>query len=159
MSAIASATCASRGSRIFSSAREQRAFGLAKRDTLPRQCRECDVLDQCHGGCPKDRFVRTADGEDGLNYLCPAFKRFYRHAAPFAAQVAAERRDAHARGTRAGRPAWRRQAAQPAPAATTRARAAAGRSTSSAACAQRRNHSGEIITPGVISTGVLHDQR
>jgi uncharacterized protein len=70
----------------------QRAFGLAKRDTLPGQCRECDVLNQCHGGCPKDRFVRTEDGEDGLNYLCPAFKRFYRHSAPFAAQVAAERR-------------------------------------------------------------------
>jgi len=70
----------------------QRAFGLAKCDTLPRQCRECDVLDQCHGGCPKDRFVRTGDGENGLNYLCPAFKRFYRHAAPFAARVAAERR-------------------------------------------------------------------
>jgi uncharacterized protein len=70
----------------------QRAFGLAKRETLPLQCRECDVLNQCHGGCPKDRFVRTEDGEDGLNYLCPAFKRFYRHSAPFAAQVAAERR-------------------------------------------------------------------
>jgi len=70
----------------------QRGFGLAKRDTLPRQCRECDVLGQCHGGCPKDRFVRTEEGEDGLNYLCPAFKRFFRHAAPFAARVAAERR-------------------------------------------------------------------
>ena len=70
----------------------QVAFGLAKRDTLPRQCRECEVLDQCHGGCPKDRFVRTEDGEEGLNYLCLAFKRFYRHAAPFAARVAAERR-------------------------------------------------------------------
>ena len=42
----------------------QRAFGLAKRDALPRQCRECDVLPQCGGGCPKDRFVRTGDGED-----------------------------------------------------------------------------------------------
>jgi uncharacterized protein len=71
---------------------EQSAFGQSKRDTLPRQCRECDVLEQCHGGCPKDRFVRTEDGEKGLNYLCPAFKRFYRHCAPFAAKVAAERR-------------------------------------------------------------------
>jgi uncharacterized protein len=71
---------------------EQRAFGLAKRDTLPRQCLECDVLTQCHGGCPKDRFVLTEDGEEGLNYLCPAFKMFYRHSAPFAARVAAERR-------------------------------------------------------------------
>jgi uncharacterized protein len=71
---------------------EQRAFSLAKRDSLPRQCRECDVLAQCHGGCPKDRFVRAADGDEGLNYLCPAFKRFYRHCAPFAAQVSTERR-------------------------------------------------------------------
>jgi uncharacterized protein len=69
-----------------------RAFGRAKRDTLPRQCRECDVLDQCRGGCPKDRFARTEDGEEGLSYLCPAFKRFYRHSAPFAARAAAERR-------------------------------------------------------------------
>ena len=83
-----------RGSRLgdLLASPRQRAFGLAKRDTLPRRCRECDVLDQCHGGCPKDRFVRTEDGEDGLNYLCPAFKRFYRHAAPFVARVAAERR-------------------------------------------------------------------
>ena len=34
----------------------------------------------------------TEDGEKGLNYLCPAFKRFYRHCAPFATKVAAERR-------------------------------------------------------------------
>ena len=70
----------------------QRAFGLAKRDTLPRQCRECDVLAQCGGGCPKDRFLRTENGEAGLNYLCPAFRRFYRHVAPFAARVGAGHR-------------------------------------------------------------------
>jgi len=70
----------------------QHAFGLAKRDTLHRQCRACDVLAQCGGGCPKDRFVRTEDGEEGLNYLCPAFKRFYRHCEPFVTRVAAERR-------------------------------------------------------------------
>jgi uncharacterized protein len=70
----------------------QRAFGLAKRDTLPRQCRECDVLAQCGGGCPKDRFLTSEDGEAGLNYLCPAFRRFYRHCAPFAARVGAGHR-------------------------------------------------------------------
>ena len=40
---------------------QQRAFGLAKRDTLPRYCRECDVRFACHGGCPKDRFIETPD--------------------------------------------------------------------------------------------------
>jgi uncharacterized protein len=57
----------------------QREFGLAKRDTLPRYCRECDVRFACHGGCPKDRFVATPDGEPGLNYLCPGYKDFFHH--------------------------------------------------------------------------------
>ena len=42
----------------------QRAFGQAKWDKLPRYCLECDVLDLCNGGCPKDRILRTPDGED-----------------------------------------------------------------------------------------------
>lgn len=57
----------------------QRQFGLDKRDRLPRQCRECDVRFACHGGCPKDRFTITPDGEPGLNYLCPSFKLFFGH--------------------------------------------------------------------------------
>jgi uncharacterized protein len=57
----------------------QRAFGLAKRDTLPRYCRECDVRFACHGGCPKDRFIETPDGEAGLNYLCDGYKAFFHH--------------------------------------------------------------------------------
>ena len=68
----------------------QRAFGLAKRETLPRACRECDVLPQCHGGCPKDRFLLTPDGEAGLNYLCAGYKRFFRHVQPYAARLARE---------------------------------------------------------------------
>ena len=58
---------------------QQRQFGRDKRDTLPRYCRECDVRFACHGGCPKDRFTTTPDGEPGLNYLCPAFKLFFHH--------------------------------------------------------------------------------
>ena len=57
----------------------QRRFGLDKRDTLPLFCRECDVRFACHGGCPKDRFTTTPDGEPGLNYLCPSFKLFFHH--------------------------------------------------------------------------------
>ena len=58
---------------------QQQAFGRAKRDTLPRYCRECDVRFACHGGCPKDRFTSTPDGEEGLNYLCPGYKTFFHH--------------------------------------------------------------------------------
>jgi uncharacterized protein len=58
---------------------QQRQFGLDKREMLPRYCRECDVRFACHGGCPKDRFISTPDGEPGLNYLCTGFKDFFHH--------------------------------------------------------------------------------
>jgi uncharacterized protein len=45
-------------------------FGPHKETTLPRQCRECEVKQACWGGCPKQRFAVTADGEPGLHYLC-----------------------------------------------------------------------------------------
>ena len=61
----------------------QRAFGRAKRDSLPTQCRECQWLFACNGGCPKDRFCRTAEGEAGLNYFCEAYLRFFKHVAPY----------------------------------------------------------------------------
>src|SRR4051812_7995208 len=57
----------------------QRQFGLDKRDTLPKFCLECDVRFACHGGCPKDRFIETPDGDPGLNYLCAGFKDFFHH--------------------------------------------------------------------------------
>ena len=57
----------------------QRQFGLAKRETLPRYCRECEVRFVCNGGCPKDRVLHTPDGEPGLNYLCAGFKTFFTH--------------------------------------------------------------------------------
>ena len=58
---------------------QQVAFGRAKRDTLPAYCRSCDVRFACHGGCPKDRFTLTPDGEPGLHYLCPSYQQFFRH--------------------------------------------------------------------------------
>lgn len=58
---------------------QQRQFGLNKRDTLPRYCRECSVRFICNGGCPKDRILTTPDGEPGLNYLCEGFKAFFSH--------------------------------------------------------------------------------
>lgn len=61
----------------------QQRFGLAKRDALPRQCRECPWLFACHGECPKNRFLCTPDGEPGLNYLCEGYRMFFAHAAPY----------------------------------------------------------------------------
>jgi uncharacterized protein len=61
---------------------EQVKFGYAKSETLPRYCRECSYLRDCWGECPKNRLIRTPDGEPGLNYLCAGLKRFYRHAVP-----------------------------------------------------------------------------
>ena len=58
---------------------QQRAFGDAKRDTLPRYCRDCDVRFACHGECPKNRFTLTPDGEPGLNYLCAGYLEFFHH--------------------------------------------------------------------------------
>ncbi|HTZ45188.1 MAG TPA: anaerobic sulfatase maturase [Jatrophihabitans sp.] len=57
----------------------QQAFGNAKRDSLPAFCRRCDVRFACNGGCPKDRFTTTPDGEPGLHYLCPSYQLFFRH--------------------------------------------------------------------------------
>jgi uncharacterized protein len=62
---------------------QQLAFGRAKRDSLPAFCRNCDVRFACNGECPKHRFMTTPDGEPGLNYLCPGYKKFFHHVAPY----------------------------------------------------------------------------
>jgi uncharacterized protein len=58
---------------------QQQAFGEAKANTLPRYCLDCDVRFACHGECPRNRFIRTPDGEEGLNYLCAGYKAFFGH--------------------------------------------------------------------------------
>jgi uncharacterized protein len=62
---------------------QQDAFGRAKMDTLAEQCRSCDVLDMCNGGCPKDRITKTQYGKSDLNYLCSGYKKFFLHCRPF----------------------------------------------------------------------------
>jgi len=57
----------------------QQRFGFSKRDTLPTHCRNCTFLTLCWGECPKNRIVKTPDGEVGLNYLCPGMKMFFSH--------------------------------------------------------------------------------
>ena len=58
---------------------QQQAFGAAKATTLPSQCVTCEVRFACHGECPRNRFATTADGEDGLNYLCAGYFAFFTH--------------------------------------------------------------------------------
>jgi uncharacterized protein len=69
---------------------QQHSFGNAKRDTLPRMCRQCDVRFACNGECPKHRFLSTPDGETGLNYLCAGYKHFFHHIDPFMQFMAQE---------------------------------------------------------------------
>jgi len=57
----------------------QQAFGDAKEATLPEYCRVCEVRHACNGECPKNRFLRTPDGEPGLNYLCAGYRAFFGH--------------------------------------------------------------------------------
>lgn len=62
---------------------EQQRFGSAKREGLTQQCKSCEYLFVCHGECPKNRFVRSKDGEYGHNYLCHGYYAFWRHSAPY----------------------------------------------------------------------------
>jgi len=61
----------------------QRKFGSDKLDRLPGYCRKCEVRFACNGECPKHRFIKTPEGEEGLNYLCPAYKQFFNHIDPY----------------------------------------------------------------------------
>jgi uncharacterized protein len=70
--------------------RKQRAFGKAKSVTLPRYCIECTIKEMCNGECPKNRFIRTPDGESGLNYLCSGYKLFFTHCRPFVEAIRRE---------------------------------------------------------------------
>ena len=67
----------------------QKAFGQDKSDTLPRYCLNCEVLEMCNGGCPKDRILHTPDNQAGLNYLCAGYKRFFVHCRPFIEELSA----------------------------------------------------------------------
>jgi len=72
----------------FVSLPRQAAFGAAKRDALPQQCRECATLRLCYGECPKHRFMPAGDGTPRLNYLCAGYRRFFSHSAPYLARLA-----------------------------------------------------------------------
>jgi uncharacterized protein len=64
---------------------KQHAWGCRKENTLIADCRECDELFICRGGCPKHRFAESLYGGPGLNYLCAGYKKFYRYTKKYAA--------------------------------------------------------------------------
>jgi uncharacterized protein len=70
----------------------QRKFGTDKRDTLPGYCQQCLYHFMCHGECPKHRFLKTPDGEPGLNYLCEGYQHFFAHIDPYMQFMANELR-------------------------------------------------------------------
>jgi uncharacterized protein len=75
---------------------QQQKFGNDKRDTLPEYCRTCTVRFACNGECPKHRFIRTPDGEEGLNYLCAGYKHFFEYIDPTMRFMAAQLRNGQA---------------------------------------------------------------
>lgn len=70
-------------------------FGENKRKELPQYCIDCDVRFACNGECPKNRFIKTPDGEEGLNYLCAGYKYFFNHVAPYMRFMANELKNNH----------------------------------------------------------------
>ena len=62
---------------------KQREFARMKKELLPKQCKECDVLFACHGECPKNRFINDRYGNPGLNYLCAGYHKFFKHITPY----------------------------------------------------------------------------
>ncbi len=98
---------------------QQRAFGRAKAGTLPQYCHDCEVKFVCNGGCPKDRILKTPDGEPGLNYLCEGYRSFFNHVGPsmqfMADELRCRRAPANIMPHLAREDAERKQAASKAP--------------------------------------------
>ena len=67
----------------LANSQQQQIFGRSKSADLPEYCRRCEVRFACHGECPKNRFMTTPDGQPGLNYLCPSYKRYFTHIAKY----------------------------------------------------------------------------
>lgn len=61
---------------------QMRKFGADKRDALTMQCQRCEVRSLCNGGCAKDRFALSREGEAGHNYLCAGLELFFTHTRP-----------------------------------------------------------------------------
>ncbi|MCJ2376881.1 anaerobic sulfatase maturase [Vibrio sp. ZSDZ34] len=58
---------------------KQQQFGYAKVETLTTECRNCEYVFACYGECPKNRFIKNANGESNHNYLCAGWKKYFAH--------------------------------------------------------------------------------
>ncbi|MFX1508012.1 MAG: anaerobic sulfatase maturase [Promethearchaeota archaeon] len=61
----------------------QKEFGINKSLLLHPKCQQCEVRFVCNGGCPRNRFLSTEEGNSGLNYLCDGYKTFFSHIDPY----------------------------------------------------------------------------
>lgn len=66
---------------------EQSQFGRSKREALTVQCRRCPWYKFCGGGCLKDRFGLSEDGEPGHYYLCGGLQKLFAHSVPVLERV------------------------------------------------------------------------
>lgn len=57
-------------------------FVQAKTQGLPSECRSCEWLKLCNGGCPAQRNF------SGMNRLCEGYKAFFAHSAPAMSRMA-----------------------------------------------------------------------
>ncbi len=65
----------------------QERFGYSKDTTLPEKCRKCRYLFACAGECPKNRLLKTAAGQPGLNYLCEGLFNYFDHIDPYIRKI------------------------------------------------------------------------
>lgn len=63
--------------------KQQQQFSKLKKQSLPKECRECKWLFVCNGECPKNRFIKDRYGNPGKNYLCQGYRMFFEHVAPY----------------------------------------------------------------------------
>jgi uncharacterized protein len=71
-----------RSFREMLSSEKQLNFGLNKKAKLADECLDCEVLELCHGGCPKNRFTVGPHTKVSSNYLCRDYKLFFTHVKP-----------------------------------------------------------------------------
>ncbi len=62
--------------------KRQTEFARGKKEGLTQECLACPWLRICRGGCPKDRFVTSGEGEKGHFYLCEGIRSFLSYAEP-----------------------------------------------------------------------------
>ncbi|WP_019617098.1 anaerobic sulfatase maturase [Psychromonas ossibalaenae] len=63
----------------MATSKQQKRFGEAKHKTLTSRCRSCEVQALCYGGCPKHRITSIEGEKFKHNYLCPSYKRIFKH--------------------------------------------------------------------------------